>query len=107
MDIKKKFGLKIKRLRMKSGYTQEELAEKVGIAARTMSGIEIGENFVTASTLEKLLTELHISPAELFAFDHIKPQEELVTEIINDIKKLKNRNKIETIYKIVKAVIVE
>ena len=78
MNIKKQLGSKIKRLRQKKGYTQEQLAEKMGIATRTLSGIEIGENFVTAETLEKVFDVLEVSGSELFAFDHLKSQEELI-----------------------------
>lgn len=105
MNIKKQLGTKIKRLRQKRGYTQEQLAEKIGIATRTLSGIEIGENFVTAETLEKVFDVLEVSGNELFAFDHLKPQEELIDEIISDLHDIKDREKIETIYKIVKATI--
>lgn len=105
MNVKKQLGAKIKRLRQKNGLTQEQLAEKIDIATRTLCGIENGENFVTSDTLEKFLKVFNITLSELFAFDHIKPQEELVSEIIKDIQNLKDRNKIETIYKIIKATI--
>lgn len=107
MSIKKQLGLKIKRMRQKRGYTQEQLAERIGIATRTLSGIEIGENFVTAETLEKVLDILDVTGSELFAFDHLKPRQELVDEIISDLQEIKDREKIETIYKIVKATINE
>ncbi len=107
MDIKKHLGSKIKRLRVKYKLTQEQLAEKMQIAPRTLCGIENGENFVKAETLAKLCEVFNITSFELFAFDHIKPQEELIEEIIEDIKNLKNREKIETIYKIIKALKVE
>lgn len=105
MNIKKQLGNKIKRLRQKQGYTQEQLAEKMEIATRTLSGIESGKNFVTAETLEKVFEVLEVSSSELFAFDHIKPQDELIDEIISDVQNLKDRTKIETIYKIIKATI--
>jgi transcriptional regulator with XRE-family HTH domain len=105
MNIKKQLGAKIKRLRQKRGLTQEQLAEKVDIATRTLSGVETGENFVTAETLEKFLTALNVSISELFAIDHIKPQEDLISEIVKDVQSLKDRTKIETIYKIIKATI--
>ena len=107
MDIKNQLGSKIKRLRLKHKLTQEQLAEKMQIAPRTLCGIENGENFVKAETLAKLCEVFDITSFELFAFDHIKPQEELIDEIINDIKMLKSREKIETLYKIVKALKVE
>ena len=107
MNIKYELGTKIKRLRAKYGYTQEQLAEKMQIATRTLCGIENGENFVKAETLEKLCNVFNISYFELFAFDHIKPREELLEEIFNDIVSFKSREKIETIYKIVKALKIE
>jgi hypothetical protein len=107
VNIKKQLGAKIKRVRQKHGYTQEQLAEKIDIATRTLCGIENGENFLTADTLEKIVEVLDVSCADLFAFDHIKPQEELVCEIISDIQNLKDREKIETIYKLIKATINE
>ena len=107
MNLKKQLGTKIKRVRQKQGLTQEQLAEKIDIATRTLCGIENGENFLTADTLEKIIDVLNVSSADLFAFDHIKPQEELVNEIISDIQNLKDREKIETIYKLIKATINE
>lgn len=107
MNIKKQLGTKIKRLRQVRGLTQEQLAEKINIATRTMSGIETGENFVTAETLEKISDVLKTTSSELFAFDHIRPQDELKEELLKDIQNLNDRNKIETVYKIVKAAISE
>ena len=107
MNIKKQLGSKIKRLRQKRGFTQEQLAEKLDIATRTLCGIENGENFLTAETLEKILRVLNISSSELFAFDHLRPQEELVEEIIHDLRDIKSREKIENIYKLIKAIIAE
>ena len=103
MDVKKQFGAKIKRLRAKYGYTQEELAEKMQIATRTLCGIENGENFVKAETIEKFCEIFDVSMLELMSIDHIRPQGELVKEIIKDIHNIKNREKIETLYKIVKS----
>lgn len=107
MNIKKQLGTKIKRLRQNRGFTQEQLAEKLDIATRTLCGIENGENFLTAETLEKILRVLNISSSELFAFDHLRPQEELVEEIIHDLRGIKSREKIENIYKLIKAIIAE
>ena len=107
MDVKKLLGLKIKRLRLKHKLTQEQLAEKMQIAPRTLCGIENGENFVKAETVNKFCEIFNISCFELFAFDHIKPQEELVNEMIDDIKSIKSREKIETLFRIVKAMKIE
>ena len=107
MNIKKQLGTKIKRMRAKAGLTQEQLAEKLQIATRTLCGIENGENFVKAETLEKICTTLNVTLFELLACDHIKPKEELINEIFDDIRQFDNREKIEIIYKFIKSLKVE
>ena len=105
MDIKKQLGFKIKRLRQKKGLTQERLAEMADISIRSLSGIEIGESFMSAQTMEKLLNCLNVTVDELFNAEHLKPTEDLVDEIEDIINKAKNdRDKIENIYKVVKAI---
>ena len=85
------------------GLEQEQFAEKLGIAPRTLCGIEIGKNFLTADTLERIISELKITPQDLFKINHLKPQEDLVNEIIETVKSIDNREKIEIIYKIIKS----
>ena len=102
-NIKKQLGARIKKLRQDRGYSQEQFAEKLGIASRTLCGIEIGKNFFTADTLEKILETLEITPEDLFMVNYLKPQEMLVDEIIEKVKSIKDREKIETIYKIIKS----
>ena len=103
LDIKKQIGTRIKQLRQAQGFSQEQFAEKLGIATRTLCGIEVGKNFFTADTLEKILTVLDITPQDLFKINHLKPQEDLVDEIITTVKNISDREKIETIYKIIKS----
>ena len=41
MNVKKELGQKIKRIRQKEGLTQEQFAEKINIATRTLDYIGI------------------------------------------------------------------
>ena len=102
-NIKKQIGQRIKKLRQERGFSQEQFAEKLGIASRTLCGIEIGKNFFTADTLEKILSELDISLEDLFAVNYLQPEATLKKEIIDTVKSIKNREKIEIIYKIIKS----
>ena len=105
MDIKKAFGEKIKRLRKQRNLTQERLAEMIDIAPRNLSKIEVGVNFVTAETLEKLVNALNISAEELFANDYIKTPKELLSDIYTKLDNLKdNTPKLETIYKMIEFI---
>ena len=103
LDIKKQLGARIKALRQAKGFSQEQFAEKLGIAPRTLCGIEIGKNFLKAGTLEKILGILNVTPQDLFMVNYLKPQDILVDEIVSTVKSIKNREKIETIYKIIQA----
>ena len=106
MNIKRELGSKIKRLRQKKGITQEELAEMANISTRTLGGIEIGENFMTAQTMEKIMECLDITAGDLFNAEHLKPTQELVEELHELINYIKDdRDKIEEIYKILKAIL--
>ena len=106
MDIKRLLGRKIKQYRVLRGLTQEQLAEKLNISQRTLSGIECGANFLSAQTLEKILDVLEITPEDMFYFNYLKSEKELAEELINDIKSQQNNpEKLRTIYKVVKAII--
>ena len=105
MDIKKELGLKIKRLRQSEKLTQEQFAEKINIGTRTLAGIEIGESFVSAQTIESILKYFDIKLEDLFISSHLRPTEELIEDIHKYISLSKgNREKIENIYKIVKTI---
>ena len=101
-DIKKQLGLRIKELRLSKSLTQEALAEKINISAKSLSQIELGNNFVSAETLNDLCNALNITPKNLFDFNYIDLKE---TDAIDEIScRLKNNpNLLKQIYKIVIA----
>ena len=99
MGIKRELGKKIKYYRIKQGYTQEKLSELIDISQKALSSIEIGENFVTAETLDKLLDALGITAEELFATNKMKEASELIKMINNNIASIGNNpEKLEIIY---------
>lgn len=103
MNIKLKIGKRIKELRKKKNLSQEKLSELVNIAQNTLSGIENGDNFFTAETLEKIIKSLDIEPEELFSFNHQKSQQELIYEINKMLKE--NPDKISDVYKIIRSLV--
>ncbi|MCD7740196.1 MAG: helix-turn-helix domain-containing protein [Candidatus Gastranaerophilales bacterium] len=94
MNIKKNFGKKIKEKRLERQLTQEQLAEKIGISPKSLSQIELGNNFVSAENLELICKALVISPKILFDFDDIEINRtdclEYINSKINDNNKLLN-----------------
>ena len=108
MGIKQELGKKIKKMRLNRGLTQEQLAEAVDISQRTLSGIEIGENFVTAETLDKLIKALNTTSDELFAINHFKDDEEKISEIKHDIIYIsKDPAKLNILYNVTKSLVKE
>ena len=102
MDIKKLLGIKIKKLRQKEGLTQEQFAEKIGIATRTLAGLEIGESFVSANTIENILKYCNITFEDFVISSHLRSTSELLDDIYKYLDNIKdNREKIENIYKVI------
>jgi len=100
MNIKKKFGNKIREIRINHFLTQEALAEKINLSAKSLSQIELGNNFVSAETLDEICTALNIKPNVLFDFKSTEPME---TNHIEEIVTRLNSNPqlLKIIYKIV------
>ncbi len=110
MGIKSELGQKIRRMRLKRNLTQEELAEKVDINQRTLSGIELGEGFVSAETLDKLVDALDTTFEEMFATNHYKETPILVREISGIVETLANdsdRRRLEILYNVGKSLLKE
>ena len=102
MGIKEEFGKKLKRMRINRGLTQEELSEAANVSQRTLSGIETGENFVSAETIDKLVEALNTTTEELFSTDHLRSPEELRKEIDSKLNLLMtNEIKLEIAYKVI------
>lgn len=67
-DRYKKLGLNIAFYRKARGYTQLQLAEKVGIDRSHMSSIELAAAGVSLDVIFSLCDALDITPKELFDF---------------------------------------
>lgn len=101
MNVKKIFGKKIKEKRIALNLTQESLAEKIGISPKSLSQIELGNNFVSAENLEAICVALNVLPNNLFDFSQQNDDEKF--EYIT--KKIKqNKNLAEKIYKIIEII---
>ncbi|GBU26918.1 hypothetical protein R84B8_00434 [Treponema sp. R8-4-B8] len=74
--------------RRKCGFSQEKLAEKVGISTQYLAMIEIARRFPASKVLERLAEAMNIKVYELFLIDY-SPREELELlrkDIINEMK---------------------
>lgn len=99
MDTKK-IGAFIAMNRKKKGYTQEQLAEKLGVTNKTISRWENGHYMPDLSLLEPLSKELYITLNELLAGEEIVKEEameyseqNLIQTIDYTDKKIKDEHK--------------
>ena len=99
MDTKK-IGAFIAMNRKKKGYTQEQLAEKLGVTNKTISRWENGHYMPDLSLLEPLSKELDITLNELLAGEEIVKEEameyseqNLIQTIDYTDNKIKNEHK--------------
>lgn len=66
MDIRKRVGMKIKKLRLEKGISQETLANLAGLDRTYIPSIEKGERNVSITVLEKLAKALDIHITDFF-----------------------------------------
>lgn len=80
-------GERIRTYRLKSGMTQEALAEKAELHHTYIGQIERGERNLSVTVLEKILAALDVSFAELFQYMEPNQKEESIPakcyELIN------------------------
>ena len=61
--------IKIKQLRELKNYTQEHMANQMGLSTRAYSKIESGETQLTINRLNEISNILGIEPMEVLGFD--------------------------------------
>src|SRR5258706_6773147 len=66
MISKEKAGKLIKAARISKGYTQKQLAAKIGTTQRQIVYYEIGENYPSTETLDKLIRVLGLPSHRFF-----------------------------------------
>lgn len=66
-DIDKVFGNILRESRIKSGLTQEQISEQLGISLKYISRIENGNNGVKTQTLINYMNILGINPNTLYS----------------------------------------
>jgi len=64
------FGKKLKALREKAEYTQEQLAELIGVDIRHICRLESGSSFTKYPVIVSYCRVLGVTPAELFDFEY-------------------------------------
>ena len=71
MNIKEKFGKRLRELRSMQGITQEKFSEIIGIQPENYSRIENGLSFPKPENIEKIANSLNVGVNELFEFENM------------------------------------
>jgi len=66
MEIKKKFGIQVKKLRLEKGLSQEALAHQADLDRTYIPSIEKGERNVSITVIEKIAKALNVKISILF-----------------------------------------
>ena len=101
MNTKELLGLKVKEFRKQCKMTQEQLAEIVGVDNGYISKLEVGQNFPSITTLEKIAEALNVNLFEMFQYTTTKDRD-FKEEIIKIYHRL-SKEKQFTLYKVAKA----
>lgn len=71
-DTKELIGARIRALRKHAGFTQEQLAELVGLDAGHLSRLEVGRHFPSLESLERIAHALNVPLVEFFQFPSLE-----------------------------------
>ena len=99
-DTKQAVGAQIQSIRKHRNVSQEELAARVGIDAKSLSRIERGMHYPSLDTLEKIQVELDVEMKDFLDFTGI----ESVQEMRNFLIKVANKSDETTLKEVTVAV---
>ena len=65
MDIRRRLGINLRRLRTERGWSQEDFADRAGVHRTYVSDIERGERNPTVTVVERLARAVGVEVGEL------------------------------------------
>ncbi len=101
MDTKELLGLKVKEIRKTRKITQEKLSEIIGVDNGYISKLEVGQNFPSIGTLEKIANALNVELVDFFQFS--SPKEKDLKSEINKIYDSLSKENQYTLYMVAKG----
>lgn len=97
----KQIGWKLRKLRQQAGWTQEYLAEKIGVSTQQIQNYESGTNKLNTDRLQQLAQALDV-PVQAFFTDETESYPLAVSEklLLDSYRAIPNREIQESILKI-------
>lgn len=101
-STKKLLGCRIKELRKSRGFSQEQLAEMVGVEPKQISRIEVGSSYPSLNRVERIAAALGSPIRDLFDFMHLETPDTRLVNMEDIVKNLKEEHQ-RLVYKIICA----
>lgn len=95
----REFGKRLKQLRLQANMSQEELAEQVGVATKTVSYWENAHNPVTLSKIPLIAEALNVPVYKLFVF--LETDEQVADKDYIELLQAKTGKELETLFNII------
>lgn len=105
MDIKRAVGKRIKIVRQRSGLTQDQLAEQVGLSPKYISGIERGVENPTMDILIRLAKMLGVEPYDLFLFGESEESEKALRKGFEKMVREADREKLQLYFDVMRNIL--
>lgn len=105
MDIKRAVGKRIKIVRQRSGLTQDQLAEQVGLSPKYISGIERGVENPTMDILIRLAKMLGVEPYDLFLFGESEENAKALRKGIEKMVREADREKLQLYFDVMRNIL--
>lgn len=82
-ELREILAKRIKEFRKSKGFTQRELADKLGMGSSSISDIENCKRNITFETVERIAIELGVKPTDLLGVStYERDMPELVAEVV-------------------------
>ena len=104
MTDDKQLGQRIRALRQKKNFTQEQISELVGLNSKYWSELERGNETISVKNLNKIATALEVPMVDLINAEHEAPRKALEEEVQKMICEADDEQ-LKIIYRILTAVV--
>ncbi len=103
-NFKKLFGERVRHYRKLNNFSQEKLAELVGMSPNTISYIENGKTNISFAKLQVFSNALNVNTYQLFLDVDYNPENDII-EKIDELLKVANRKQLGIILNLIKDII--
>lgn len=86
-------GVRLKELRKKAGYTQDDLARKTGVSKRTIQNWEDGVSSIKSDRLKTLCEIFDVDAPYLLGYNNVKNETDIKVSVLDEaLEKLRTIN---------------